>query len=105
MGNLRKGNEYKKTQTISIRVTEVQKSKIGKEAKANHMSISDYMVKKTTEKGNVAINREEKRIYRLVKTEEAMQNLLKTMRKFGMNTELSSAVDNLEKEVNLLWHC
>ena len=104
MSNIKKKDKYKKTVNMSLRLTEEQRGKIENAAKKNNMSISDYVVKKATESGRLRSSREYARICGLVKTEEAMGQLLKKIRATSPNKELIDCFNNTERVIRELWH-
>jgi len=105
MSNIKKKDKYKKSVNMSLRLTAEQKEKIDSAAKKNNMSVSDYVVKKATEKGGLRISRESERICRLVKTEEVIGQLLDRVRRINPDKEILDGFDKLEEEVRNLWRC
>ena len=105
MSNIKKKDKYKKSVNMSLRLTAEQKEKIDSAAKKNSMSVSDYVVKKATEKGGMRISRESERICRLVKTEEVIGQLLDRVRRINLDKEILDGFDKLEEEVRNLWRC
>lgn len=105
MSNIKKKDKYRKSVNMSLRLTAEQKEKIDSAAKKNNMSVSDYVVKKATEKGGIRISRESERICRLAKTEEVLGQLLDRIRTINPDKEILDGFDKLEEEVRSLWRC
>lgn len=103
MSNIKKKDKYKKSVNMSLRLTAEQKEKIDSEAKKNNMSVSDYVVKKATEKGGLRISRESERICRLVKIQEELNMLKDNIRATNSDEGVLKRINNLEKEFDELW--
>lgn len=105
MSNIKKKNKYRKSENMSLRLTERQKEKIENSAKRNNMSASEFVVKKATEDGRLHTSREYERIYRLVKTEETLGKLLRKIQATNPEKDILDELNNLGEEINELWLC
>ena len=103
MSNIKKKDKYKKSVNMSLRLTAEQKEKIDSAAKKNNMSMSDYVVKKATEKGGLRISRESEKICRLVKVQEELNMLKDNIRAMNPDEGVLNRLNNLEKEIDELW--
>lgn len=104
MSNIKKQEKDKKSKSVSLRLTEGQKKIIEKGAKKEQISMSDYIVKKATENGRTKKCMENERIYRLVKTEEALGKLILLIDKMNPDRNIVEATNSLKEEIRELWH-
>ena len=105
MANIKKAEEDKKGKSITVKLTAGERKKIVEGAKENNMSMSGYMVAKSTQEGTVSVRKESNRLIRLTSTEDALMRLREKIKNMNPNADVLEALDNVDKEIIKLWRC
>lgn len=95
----------KKDTTVTVRLTQEEKGKIGGKAKQWGMTTSSYM-KEATMAGVVRKNvRDRKKVVQMVRRQEMLNEISRLIEKEGVQEEVRKAVEGLLEKEAELWQC
>lgn len=103
MSNYKKKENNVKSALISVRATEAQKELISKNAKRKDMSVSEFLIKRGTERSYVRSKKEEQKIQQLVRTEESLNRLRIELSRYYLSDGIENCFNKVEEEMNKLW--
>lgn len=103
MSNIKKKDTDCKNVIITVRATQEQKEKIEKKAKNRNQSLSMYMIETCVYKKHVNTVNEQKRLEHLIKAQDALECLGRSLMKEFPTADTQDAFNRLKEEVKMLW--
>jgi len=103
MANIKKKEKDYKSVVITVRATQEQKERIKKKAEKSKQSVSTYMLEMCLYKRQVNSVREQKRLESLIRTQDALFCLGRSLERYYPINETKEALKYLEEELKKLW--
>ena len=98
-------NECRKSNTITIRCTEKEKSILQKKAKAQGKSVSEYLVDNGIAGAERRSSREKRRIGKLVENQELLNQLFDCIDRKASREEMREIFQKILEGEQRLWDC